>query len=454
MYLLGLHKTLISKLKAILKNNKANTKFVQCRTLVSNEAVRREVIDGIEHIIVSSKTLPDDIVMNGGLYPADEIAASFQTLERTLAPIEHPTDEAGSFIPASDPVAINNFYGGAYNQNVRRENGRVEIDKVINVQEAKKSDRGKRLLDRIEEIETNKNPRPIHTSVGVFVEVENLDSPLTNAAGDEYTWIARNMVFDHDAILLDSIAAATPDKGVGIAVNGKTLEVEQALVTIDADDLGDMSQNEIREALQVAIDVPPLTGGYIVDVFEDRVIYESGDQYFSAPFIIEGRKAKIVGIPLPVERNVAYIPKTNQEGDLMKELILNALKEAGIEAEGLSDVELFAKYNALHVNQDSSDDEGASNEEAQADVVANALKPVLEKLEGLEAKINAADEAKLNKLVSVVVNSGKYTGLDADAAKKLDVDTLKDMAANCATSAGIPLTVVNAKSEDDYALPA
>lgn len=444
---------MIDKLKAILKTNKTNTKFVQCRTLVDNEAVKREVIDGVEHIIVSSKTLPDDIVMNGGLYPADEISTSFQTLERTLAPIEHPTDESGGFIPASDPIAINNFYGGAYNENVRRENGRVHIDKVINVQEAKKTDRGKRLLDRIEEIETSESPRPIHTSVGVFVEVEQLDSPMTNAAGDEYTWVARNMVFDHDAILLDSIAAATPDKGVGIAVNGKTLEVEQALVTIDADDLGEMSHSEIRESLDTAIKQPPLTGDYVADVVGDKVIFWSEDQLFSAPFVMEGRKARIVGIPVPVDRDVAYIPKTNREGDLMKELILNALKEAGIETEGLNDVELFAQYNALHTNQDSSDDEGASNEEAEADVVANALRPVLEKLEGLEAKINAADEAELDKLVSTVVNSGKYSGLSADSAKKLGVDTLKDMAANCATSAGIPLTVVNSKSDDDYALP-
>ena len=40
--------------------------MMQCRTLVNKDAVKRVTIDGAEHIIVSSATLPDDIVMNGG----------------------------------------------------------------------------------------------------------------------------------------------------------------------------------------------------------------------------------------------------------------------------------------------------------------------------------------------------------------------------------------------------
>ena len=104
-----------------------NKRFLQCSTKVNKENVRRETIDGVEHIIVSSHTLPDNIVMNGGLYPAEEIASSFDSLERTLAPVEHPTDAAGNFISANDPLAIHNFHAGAFNSNVRRENGRVHI---------------------------------------------------------------------------------------------------------------------------------------------------------------------------------------------------------------------------------------------------------------------------------------------------------------------------------------
>jgi len=445
---------LIKKLKSMLKANDSEVKFVLCKTQVDSNAIKRTEIDGVEHIIVSSKTLPDDIVMNGGLYPVDEINKSYSLLENTLAPIGHPTDKSGNYISAVDPTAINNFYGGAYNKNVRREGNRILMDKVINVEEAKKSERGLRLLSRIKELETSQDAEPIHTSVAAFLKVETLETPATNNRDEEYTWIARDIVFDHDAILLDEAGAATPEKGVGMAVNseGKQFQVDQTLVTIDADELGEMSYSEIARALETAINTPPLSGGYIVEIFEDRVIYESGEMFFSVPYIMDGKKAKIAGIPLPVDRNVAYIPKTNQEGDLMKEMIINKLKDAGIEVSGLSDEQLLVKYSELNA---TNADEQAKEDKLDLDVIVNnAVKPLVEKIESLEAKVNASDEAELNELADAVINSKKYDGLDIDAAKKLGIDVLKNMSANCSKSAGIPLTVVNGEKEADYDLPA
>lgn len=208
--------------------------MVQCHSVVNRSAISREQINGVEHIIVSSWTLPDNIVMNDVLYPAEEIEAGYETLERTLAPIEHPTNSNGEYISASDPEAIHNFYAGAYNANVSRENGRVHIEKHINVQEALRTDRGKRLLDRINEIETSDNPRPIHTSVALWLTLVKLDKPRTNAAGDQYSMIGRDFIYDHDAVLLDSIGAATPEQGVGMAINSSGQRVGVDRVFIDA----------------------------------------------------------------------------------------------------------------------------------------------------------------------------------------------------------------------------
>lgn len=216
------------------KANKPDLRMVQCQSQINARNISREQINGVEHIIVSSWTLPDDIVMNDVLYPADEIEAGYSSLERTLAPIEHPTNSQGEYISAADPEAIHNFYAGAYNTNVTRENGRVHIEKQINVQEALKTDRGKRLLDRINELETSDKPRPIHTSVGLFLSIEKLDKPRTNAAGDQYSMIGREFEFDHDAILLDSIGAATPEQGVGMAINSSGQRVGVDRVFIDA----------------------------------------------------------------------------------------------------------------------------------------------------------------------------------------------------------------------------
>ena len=433
--------------------------LIQCSSLVDRAAVSRKNIDGVEHIVVSSRTLPDNIVMNGLLYPAEEIAKSFGSLERTLAPVEHPSNASGAFISASDPTAIHNFYVGAFNENVHQEDGRVVIDKVINVQQARKTDKGKRLLDRIDELETNSDPRPIHTSTGVFLEVEETDGPQTNDAGQEYFGVARNMVFDHDAILLDSVGAAQPHQGVGMAVNadGDEVEVQQALVTIDADPDEAMSHGEIREALNVAIRQPPLNGDWIVDVYEDTVIFEAGELYFSAPYALEGRIARIVGIPLPVERDVAYIPKTNQKGDAMKELMLAALAAAGVTVNAeISDDDLMAKYNELQAAQNTDEGAGSSDDAGLAEVVTNALKPLSDKLESLETKFNEQGTQERDQHAEIVGNSDKYPGLDVEAAKALPVDTLKSMAANCASAFGVPLTVVNGGqgTDDTFAAPA
>lgn len=442
----------------LFKTNKAPERMlVLCSTQVNKEAVRRENIDGVEHIVVSSATLPDDIVMNEIMYPAEEIEKSYQSLNLTLAPIEHPVIN-GEYVSAYDPRAIHEFHAGAFNTNVRREDGRVYIDKVINVQEAKKTDRGKRLLDRVAELETSDSPRPIHTSVGVFISVEELDDMKTNSLGQEYKLIARDMVFDHDAILLDSVGAATPDSGVGMAVNakGEKIKVSQALVTIDADDIEEMSFNEIRDALDSAIRQSPLDGDYVADVVNDKVIFWADEQLFSAPFVMDGRTAKIVGIPVPVDRDVAYIPKTNSdEGDHMKELILNALKEAGVDGSEMTEAQLLDAYKGLHANQEpDGDDKSASDETGIAEIVANALKPLTEELEGLKAAMNKDKDAELSKYAEIVANSGLYPEIDVDTAKLLGVEKLKKMAANTQSSFGVSPVINSTQKDDAFAPPS
>lgn len=540
-------------------------KMVQCATRINRGAVRRESIGGVEHVIVSSFTLPDDVVMNGGLYPAKEIARSFGTLERTLAPIEHPTDSNGNFISASDPEAIHNFHAGAFNVNVTQEDGRVHVEKHINVQEALKTERGKRLMDRIEELETNSKPRPVHTSVGVFLEVEELEKPQTNAAGEEFTWIARNMFFDHDAILLDSVGAAQPSDGVGMAVNsvgeeikvervvlaGNTVKASTGLPLADSGRIWDKSAALKRVRTEIgAEDAPNATFGryhlwfdaenaenfgayklpfvdiidgrahavpaalrnaaarlaqtdgptdaekdrirrvidgyldqlrtnaegesftsimdklqraingivaadwlFLVDVFDDQVIFETPQGFFQVPWSISEGQVELAGIPLRVDRVVSFQPKTNAEGeDKMKDLILNALAKAGIKTDGLSDDDLLAKYNELQAPEPNGDDGASAEVIAQA--VTNAVKPLTEQVAGLTAQVNASADAEQAKMVETVVNSKKYPGLDEDGAKALPLDTLKTMAANCGTAHGVPLSVNDGDQGDAFKAPA
>ncbi len=439
-------------------------KMIHCTTKVNRDAIRRESINGVEHVIISSFTLPDEIVMNGGLYPAEEINKSFHTLERTLAPVEHPQDSNGNYISASDPIAIHDYHAGAFNTNVEKDGNRIKIDKFINVQEAKKTDRGKRLLDRINELETSDSPRPIHTSVGVFLIPQELDKPMTNAAGQEYTWIASDMTFDHDAILLDSVGAAQPSQGVGIGVNaeGDEFEVESFIINEEkqqgylarlTDNAEDLSMRELHDKVDEALRGIGLNVTWIEELFEDSVIFSAGEELFTVPYRVDDNGiVTIVGIPLPVERNVSFIPKQNsQKGEAMKDFILNALKEAGIEvSEEITDEQLFAKYNEhLQANQQTGDDSGNDDDNASiAEAITNAMKPFAEKLDGLQMQLNAQSDTDKAKAIEVIVNSGKYPGLDAESANLLGLEKLKEMAANCGASFGFS-PMVNHSNEDD-----
>ena len=432
----------------------AAKRFLQCSTSVNAAAVKRESIQGVEHIVVTSYTMPDNIVMNGVLYPAEEIAASFKSLERTLAPIEHPQDADGNYISALDPMAIHNFHAGAFNTNVTRDGDRVRVDKYINVAEAMKTDRGKRLLDRVNELETNDDPRPIHTSTGVFMEVDELDAPTDEFNGvtvnAEYQLIARNMLFDHDAILLDSVGAAQPHQGVGMAVNadGEQCEVIRCELTQAANASG-VSFREIEQQLQEQLvrSKPPneQSSGwlYIIDVFEDMVVFEDTDTLFEAPYILDDGVARIAGLPVPVTREVSYTPKTNRKkGDAMKELILNALAEAGIDTKDMDDAALLEAYNKLNAANAETDGDAGNRDDGGDDasfaaVVQDAIAPLVERMDGLDAKLNAQDDSELNALAEAVVNSGAYPALDVDDCKKLGVNKLRDMATKAKVAIGV-----------------
>lgn len=555
------------------RSNKSNRRMVQCRSAINASAISREQINGIEHIVVDSYTLPDDVVMNGVLYPAAEIEAGYASLERTLAPIEHPTNARGEYISATDPEAINNFYAGAYNVNVTREGGRVHIEKHINVAEALKTDRGKRLLDRINELETSDNPRPIHTSVALYLTIENLDKPQTNAAGDQYSMIGKDFDFDHDAILLDSIGAATPEQGVGMAINsdGQKMSVDRVFITgavsastnlplaesgrtwsasaairrvrsqigaedapnaayakyhlwYDADDAENfgayklpfvdivdgqpraipaalrnaaarlsqtqgpteaertrirgiiddylnrlrgnqagMAYSDLIEQLEMQIkNTVAADEMEIEDVFDDRVIFETEAGYFQAPYTISNGTVTLAGIPIRVEKMVEYRPLVNTKGvEQMKKLILNALAKAGISTDGLSDEQLLAKYNELLANQDDGGDsvdgpgDDAGDDAGPDDLtkaVNKAFEPIKKQIQELSAKINAKDESQAKELIDAIVNSKKYPGIDEQTAKLLPLETLKQMAANCGTAHGLPLTMTE-NSDKIFAAP-
>lgn len=424
-------------------------KLVFCNTAVKNSNIRRENRDGIEHIVITSFTLPPDIVMNGGLYPSEEIDKSFHTLERTIAPVEHPQVN-GQWVSATDPLAINNFYAGAWNENVEKiDDGRIKIEKVVNVQEAMKTDRGKRLIDRIEGLENNTDNRPIHTSVGVFVEAEELEEPKVNAAGDSFGWIARNMFFDHDAILLDSIGAATPGKGVGIGINSTGDKHHVEFATCDAD----VSHDEIRETLRDRLNkgLEPQDHKFIIDVFDNWFVYEtqSGEQFRAEYSVDENSNISIQDTRHPVRRVVEYrtTNQPEQEGETMRDDIIAKLKELGIAVNAdLNDSELLAKYNEALIANTGDDKDLVETVKKQAD-----------QIEALRSELAANSAKELDAKIKQIKTCSKFDMLSESALKAIHANSVEDfdqMYQDSIPSVGIGSTTDAGKEDDGFAVNA
>lgn len=258
-----------------------NALRVNAMSRVDNDRIQRITHNGREHLVIPSFTLPDNVVMNGGLYPADEIAKSFKTLEGTLAPVGHPTVN-GKAVIATRAEAINAHYHGVWNHKVTRDEGskRVYVEKWVDVEFAERSEMGRALLDAIN------SGQPLHTSTGLHCEREM----VTNGAAG-YSWVARNMRFDHDAILFDEPGAATPEDGVGLMVNSAELVVNAMLPPLQTNKALENSYSQKRDLLNAAIREVFGSGDscpYVEDFNDSAVIFWQSGSYRMTSYEMDG----------------------------------------------------------------------------------------------------------------------------------------------------------------------
>ncbi|MCP5672087.1 DUF2213 domain-containing protein, partial [Klebsiella pneumoniae] len=89
-------------------------------------------------------------------------------------------------------------------QNVSKSGEQVVMDVYINKAVAETKPDGKRLINRLDEMIAGTNTDPIHLSTGLLTNKERKSG---ESKQKKYSWIARNMQFDHIAILLDEPGA-------------------------------------------------------------------------------------------------------------------------------------------------------------------------------------------------------------------------------------------------------
>jgi len=360
---------------------------VNLRTQVNNASIRHEKRGGKAIIIVPSATLPDNVVMNRILYPADVIAEGYESLDKTPAPFGHPFVN-NQYVSASSPEAINNFYVGAWNENVRRINGRVFLDKIIDVEVAQRTQKGRDMLAAIEA------QKPIHTSTGLMLTLDKVSDQA------DYDYIATSMHADHDAILLNELGAATPAQGVGLFVNakGEPVDVQNAELELDdnaiesiAESIAYQLEHEAREQER-----QPLI-----------------DKIMAAIKSLLGTKTT-EGLPL----------SANQEGQDMTEAQIKEMQDS-----------IVAQLKANTLSAD-----------AVKAIVDEAIAPVAKHVTELQTNAKAADEAARAALVDVVVKANLMD--EADTAG-MTINALQKLAAKCKPGAAAPLFAGFAPNADD-----
>lgn len=341
---------------------------VNVTRVLNTKAAKKEKRNGRDVLIVPSATMPDDIVMNKIKYPADEIKKSYHTLDKSPAPLNHPTVN-GKFVSAKSPEGINIGWIGAWNENVRYEKGKVYLDKVIDIEVANRSAEGKRVLEAVEK------GKPVHTSTGLVAHLKEVKN------NKEIEAEAFNLEFDHDAILLDFAGAATPEQGVGMFVNSsgeqEEVEVINSVWEESADRELDWAVDSIARALERKARVP----------------------------LLERIKAAITEA---FTGSGAETTVNQEDAEMSKEEI----------------DKLSGKVDALTETLNSL---GKTITDGVATAFTNALKPLVDAQEKVLANEKAKEEAEKVELIDKIV---KANLLDEATAKETPLVTLKALANN------------------------
>lgn len=410
---------------------------------VNSAQVRKEALNGREHYVIPSYTLPSDVVMNRVLYTEAQIRANYHKLEGKLAPSGHPTID-GKFVSASDPEGLKLGWIGAHNRNVKMVGHRVYLEKWLDIQTAQRTEDGKRLAAWCESAIKGEQVEPIHTSVAVW-QREIPATPEQRAQGG-YDFIADISDFDHDAILLDVSGAATPEQGVGMMVHAdQAVSISVSKPIVDAATITYRQRAGILDSAAQA-QLKKGSEHYVwVSDFTDEVIIvedskESGELAY--PYTIEKGSATIhIDKVQKVAKRSFWEPVTNalkslftrqpetgkqskesvdmtpeEKAALAKEvgtIAANAAKEAVTAAMG----DLTEKVNALSANQTALADSLTANSKAEEKSMREAVAKEMGDLIANSLQGEALQDAfkRIGKPAAIAGNSAEAKGEDAFA---------------------------------------
>ena len=305
----------------------------------------------------------DNSIMNNIKYPADENAKGMKTLNGMPMTLTHPADNDGRNVSVFSPDGID-FYSGGKITNTYNKDGVWYADSDIDEKKLRASDMGEYFANRLD------GGEPIGVSTGLTFEANN-------ESGDGYKMIARNMSFDHLAMLHESEKPAGGDATV-MRFNGEDVQVFNIDDIEQLEPLNESAFNKLVEKLK-GVFAPATDKGYNSQEFD--VNQQNED-------LIMDRSEMLEALGLATNSQVS--------DDELKTLMKSKL--AANASEG------FTKEDVTQIVEQA---------------VNAAVKP-------LQDQLTANTDKELNGLIADVV-ALKINGIDEAVAKTMGVNALKGL---------------------------
>lgn len=405
--------------------------------------INRTEIDGEKYAIIKNVLwMTDGVVLNGGLYAAEDNEKGYPSMDGRLMPFKHP-EVNGEYVAISQldsaevAVALGKHYGGVHAQNVRKAGSDYFVDVMINERVANAHDDGVLLLNWVGKVESGEKPDPIHMSTGLMT---NRVQANGESRGKKYTWRAANQAYDHLAILFHENGAGGDE--IAIAVNCEMV-INSKLDEANEDALDD-SYGEKLAILSEAVKERFATSdsyAYVQD-FDDRaLIYVTPEGTYTIDYHYEGDNPILTGESKVVTVETSYKVKTNAIMANLKAMVkyFSTKTKPPVQANVIEEVDMTPEQvqaivdKALEATNASLASVQAENEKLKADVLA------------ANTAIQANAEAGLkDKRAAVSAVHGEVV------ANALSGEALDAMFASVQTAAGILSGGVSTNAKDEF----
>lgn len=289
---------------------------------IGGPEIRREELEGEMHLVVPAVILTEG-VHNGSkgpiYYPKEENARNPSAWDHMPVVVYHPKKN-GKPTTARQPSVLNTRKIGIILNTESEDGAKVKTEAWLNEKRLKKVD--KRILEKLEK------KQKVEVSTGLFMDLEE---EAGTWGKESYKLRATNYQPDHLAVLPDQIGACSIADGAGLLANADSEEPEgvQFVMLRSAQEAlkavgGSFAENELSfdgirrqicDALASAYGQPgKYWGGYVNEVYKDRVIYYAEDgKTYMVSYTVKDDAVKLGDDETEVRRVVEYKAVENDE---------------------------------------------------------------------------------------------------------------------------------------------